>query len=63
MIYVTNKRAINGVYHGKSGGPTEAKKSLATLLKRAGENDVAELDIRFTDIRGMVQPFSMPLPG
>jgi glutamine synthetase len=41
--------------------PAEAKKSPAELLKWAGANGVQEIDIRFTDIRGMVQHFSMPI--
>src|SRR5690606_27508539 len=39
--------------------PEEAKDSPAELLKWAKANGVEELDIRFTDIRGMVQHFSL----
>lgn len=41
--------------------PAEAKASPQALLKWANETGVDELDIRFTDIRGMVQHFSLPL--
>lgn len=41
--------------------PAEAKASPAALLKWASENNVAELDVRFVDIRGIPQHFSMPL--
>jgi glutamine synthetase len=43
--------------------PAEAKESPEALLKWASENGVEELDIRFTDIRGMVQHFSLPIQG
>ncbi|MCA9885407.1 MAG: type I glutamate--ammonia ligase [Anaerolineaceae bacterium] len=41
--------------------PDSAKESPAALLSYAKEQGVIELDLRFTDIRGMVQHFSMPL--
>lgn len=41
--------------------PADAKQSPAELLKWANANGVQEIDIRFTDIRGMVQHFSMPV--
>ncbi|MBZ0293469.1 MAG: type I glutamate--ammonia ligase [Anaerolineae bacterium] len=41
--------------------PAEAKASPEALLKWANETGVEELDIRFTDIRGMVQHFSLPI--
>ena len=41
--------------------PAEAKSSPSELLKWAKANGVEELDIRFTDIRGMVQHFSLRL--
>jgi len=41
--------------------PASAKADAAELLKWANANGVQEVDIRFTDIRGMVQHFSMPL--
>ncbi len=43
--------------------PAEAKASPDELLKWAESNGVEELDIRFTDIRGMVQHFSIPIGG
>ena len=43
--------------------PAEAKESPSALLKWARANGVEELDIRFTDIRGMVQHFSIPMSG
>ncbi len=39
--------------------PAEAKQSPEELLKWAKANGVEELDIRFTDIRGMVQHYSL----
>lgn len=42
--------------------PTEAaKKSGAALLKWAKENGAEEVDVKFTDIRGVVQHFSVPM--
>jgi glutamine synthetase len=41
--------------------PASAKETPTAILKWAKENGVEELDIRFTDIRGMVQHFSIPL--
>lgn len=43
--------------------PDEAKQSPEALLEWANANGVEELDIRFTDIRGMVQHYSMPVGG
>jgi glutamine synthetase len=41
--------------------PASAKASPTAILKWARETGVEELDIRFTDIRGMVQHFSLPI--
>lgn len=41
--------------------PASAQKSPSALLKWASENGIEELDIRFTDIRGHVQHFSLPI--
>ena len=41
--------------------PAEAKESPAKLLKWAADNNIAELDLRFVDIRGIAQHFSMPI--
>ena len=41
--------------------PDSAKESPAALLSYANEQGIAEIDLRFTDIRGIVQHFSMPL--
>lgn len=41
--------------------PASAKASPAALLKWAVDNDILELDLRFVDIRGIQQHFSMPL--
>lgn len=41
--------------------PASAKESAEALLKWAKENELVELDLRFVDIRGIVQHFSMPL--
>ena len=41
--------------------PAEAKATPAAILKWATENGVEEIDIRFTDIRGMVQHFTLPI--
>ena len=35
--------------------------SPAALLAWANENDIAEIDMRFVDIRGVPQHFSMPI--
>ena len=43
--------------------PAEARESAEALLAWAAANEVEALDIRFTDIRGMTQHFSMPLGG
>ena len=41
--------------------PDSAKASAAALLKWAAEKEIAELDVRFVDIRGIPQHFSMPM--
>lgn len=41
--------------------PESALESPAALLKWAKENEVEEIDVRFVDIRGITQHFSMPL--
>ena len=41
--------------------PDAAKGSPQQLLEWANANGIEELDIRFTDIRGMVQHFSIPI--
>lgn len=41
--------------------PAEAKATPAAILQWATENGVEEIDIRFTDIRGMVQHFTLPI--
>ena len=41
--------------------PDSAKRSPEALLKWASENGIQELDVRFVDIRGIPQHFSMPL--
>lgn len=41
--------------------PESALESPEALLKWAKENEVIELDARFTDVRGMAQHFSMPI--
>lgn len=41
--------------------PAPAKESAAALLKWAAENEVVELDLRFIDLRGIAQHFSMPI--
>lgn len=43
--------------------PDSAKASPDALLKWAAEAGIEELDLRFTDIRGIVQHFSMPISG
>jgi hypothetical protein len=43
--------------------PAEAKLSPEALLTWAKQEGVEEVDIRFTDIRGMVQHFSLPIQG
>lgn len=40
--------------------PDSAKESPAALIAWANENEVVELDLRFVDIRGVPQHFSMP---
>ncbi|MFZ4813402.1 MAG: type I glutamate--ammonia ligase [Phototrophicaceae bacterium] len=41
--------------------PENAKASPAAFLAWCQENDVEEIDVRFVDIRGVIQHFSMPL--
>ena len=41
--------------------PAKVADSPAALLKWAKENGVAEVDVKFTDIRGVMQHFSIPL--
>lgn len=41
--------------------PASAKESPAALLKWAAENGISEVDVRFVDVRGIPQHFSMPL--
>ncbi|MGB1287696.1 MAG: type I glutamate--ammonia ligase [Aggregatilineales bacterium] len=41
--------------------PPSALESADALLKWAAENDVIELDIRFTDLKSVVHHFSMPI--
>ena len=41
--------------------PASAMESPAALLAWANENDIAEIDLRFVDIRGIPQHFSMPI--
>lgn len=41
--------------------PDSAKQSPAALLSWAKANGVQEIDVRFVDVRGIVQHFSMPL--
>jgi len=41
--------------------PESAMESPAALLSWAKENEIAEIDVRFVDVRGMPQHFSMPL--
>ena len=41
--------------------PDSAKESPAAILAWAQENEVVELDMRFVDIRGVPQHFSMPI--
>ncbi|MEM9952863.1 MAG: type I glutamate--ammonia ligase [Chloroflexota bacterium] len=41
--------------------PESAMESADALLSWAKENEIAEVDVRFVDIRGMPQHFSMPL--
>lgn len=43
--------------------PDEAKTSAEALLSWAKQNNIRALDMRFTDIRGMVQHFSIPIDG
>ncbi len=42
--------------------PAEAKESPSSLLGWANSNGIEAVDIRFTDIRGHVQHFTVPLP-
>ncbi len=41
--------------------PASALESPAALLTWANENDIVEIDLRFVDIRGVPQHFSMPI--
>lgn len=41
--------------------PASAMESSTALLKWAQENEVEEIDVRFVDIRGIPQHFSMPI--
>lgn len=41
--------------------PASALESPTALLKWANDNEIAELDIRFVDIRGIPQHFSLPI--
>ena len=41
--------------------PASAMESAGALLAWANENDIAEIDLRFVDIRGVPQHFSMPI--
>lgn len=41
--------------------PADAKQSSEALLEWAKSKNIKEIDIRFTDIRGMVQHFSLPM--
>ncbi len=41
--------------------PDSAKESPAALLEWAKANDVAEVDVRFTDLKGVMHHFTMPL--
>lgn len=43
--------------------PDNAKASPDALIKWCHENEILAVDIRFTDIRGMVQHFSLPIEG
>jgi glutamine synthetase len=43
--------------------PPAAAKSPAALLKWAKEQGVIEVDVKFTDVRGVMQHFSVPLPN
>jgi glutamine synthetase len=43
--------------------PASAKGDASALLDWALKNDIEAVDIRFTDIRGMMQHFSMPIGG
>ncbi|GAB1420489.1 type I glutamate--ammonia ligase [Anaerolineales bacterium] len=46
---------------GKYVLPDSAKASPSALIKWAHDNEVEFLDIRFTDIRGLIQHFSLPI--
>ncbi|MEL6526266.1 MAG: glutamine synthetase, partial [Chloroflexota bacterium] len=41
--------------------PDSAMESAESLLAWAKENEIVEIDVRFVDVRGMPQHFSMPL--
>ena len=41
--------------------PASAMESSRALLQWANENDIVEIDLRFVDIRGIPQHFSMPI--
>jgi glutamine synthetase len=43
--------------------PAEAKHSPEAILQWARDNGVEAIDLRFTDIRGVVQHFTLPLAG
>jgi glutamine synthetase len=43
--------------------PADAKATPDSLLQWARDNGVEEIDLRFTDIRGIVQHFSLPISG
>jgi glutamine synthetase len=43
--------------------PVEAKHSPEAILQWARDNGVEAIDLRFTDIRGVVQHFTLPLAG
>src|SRR5689334_17688919 len=40
--------------------PADVAASPEALLKWAADNDVQEVDVKFTDIRGVMQHFSVP---
>ncbi|KXK50687.1 MAG: type I glutamate--ammonia ligase [Chloroflexi bacterium] len=43
--------------------PAEAQASPEALLKWARANGIEEIDVRFPDVRGIIQHFSLPLGG
>ncbi|MBI5667395.1 MAG: type I glutamate--ammonia ligase [Chloroflexi bacterium] len=43
--------------------PADVRASPAALLEWAKRNGVVEVDVKFTDVRGVVQHFSVPLPN